>query len=784
MRITNSGPSTMLHRAISQLPRRGIAGPFYTALAAAASATALLMLPGGTAWAAAAAAPATDSDENIQEVIVTAERREERNVDVPVSTAVLTGQLLSVLGSSGQDIRQLAFAVPSLNIESSNGRTFPRFYIRGYGNTDFTTFASQPVGLYYDDIVQENPALKGFPIFDQQDIEVLRGPQGTLFGRNSPAGVVKIESVKPQLNNFGGYATISDGTYSTANFEGVINVPLGSQWAFRLSAQGQHRDNWVDAPYNLPGDQHLEGYDDWAVRFQTLYQPSDDFTALLNLHTRWLGGSARLFRANVMSEGSNALVPGFDPATIYTDGYNGQSFTSMGASLHLAWLTPAFLYQSITGYESIRHYNTIGDIDGGYGAGFFAGAGASSGPGFIPFPVETGGQTTNYQLTQEFRMVSRSTGNLQGQAGLFFFYEDVKGIGNDYVYNSLQLIDSTLSEQKNNAEAVFASLQYTWASVWNVRAGVRYTWDNKTFNVPSSSLAGLAVPQSDSASATKFNWDIAPSWQFNPNANLYFRVATGFRAPSFGAPTPGPPPLGIQVASSEDNISYELGIKAQTPDRRAYFAFDIYYYDVAHQQLTAVGGASNVVTLINAQDTIGKGAELEIQLRPLKNLNINFAGSYNYTRIEDPTLAVAPCFNWSFLGPGFPACTEQNPLNANGFALINGNPLPQAPKWVGDLSLRYGLPMGRGGELYALVDMSYRTDMNFFLDKELEFVGPPLFQGGLRIGYSWSNNKYEVAAFCRNCTDQIRNIGGINFENFTGFINDPRIVGGQLILRF
>ena len=135
-------------------------------------------------------------------MIVTAERREERLLEVPVSTAVLTGESLAVLGSSGQDIRQLAFAVPSLNIESSNGRTFPRFYIRGYGNTDFTTFASQPVGLYYDDIVQENPALKGFPVFDQQDVEVLRGPQGTLFGRNAPAGVVKIESAKPQIGQF------------------------------------------------------------------------------------------------------------------------------------------------------------------------------------------------------------------------------------------------------------------------------------------------------------------------------------------------------------------------------------------------------------------------------------------------------------------------------------------------------------------------------------------------------------------------------------------------------
>ncbi|HEX4648610.1 MAG TPA: TonB-dependent receptor plug domain-containing protein, partial [Steroidobacteraceae bacterium] len=293
----------MLRRAITRLLHRAgsrggfLAGSASAAAGATAALTALLLLP-LVARAADTPNAGGTGDQALQEVIVTAERREERLIDVPVSTAVLSGAPLEALGSSGQDIRQLAFAVPSLNIESSNGRTFPRFYIRGYGNTDFTSFASQPVGLYYDDIVQENPALKGFPVFDQADVEVLRGPQGTLFGRNSPAGVVKFESAKPVIGQFSGYASVSDGTYNTANIEGVANLPINDQMAFRLSTQGQHRDNWVDAPNNPSGDRHLEGYDDWAVRMQLLYKPSDSFSALFNVHGRALNGSARLFRAN------------------------------------------------------------------------------------------------------------------------------------------------------------------------------------------------------------------------------------------------------------------------------------------------------------------------------------------------------------------------------------------------------------------------------------------------------------------------------------------------------
>ena len=731
---------------------------------------------------AAAGAPAdTDEADTVTEVIVTATRREERLLDVPVSTSVLSGAPLEVIGTAGQDIRQLAFTVPSLNIESSNGRTFPRFYIRGYGNTDFNSFASQPVSLVYDDIVQENPALKGFPIFDQADVEVLRGPQGTLFGRNSPAGVVKLESAKPVLGEFSGSTSISDGTFNTADFDGVVNLPINDTLAFRASTQGQHRDNWVNAPYNPPGDQHLEGYDDWAARLQLLYKPSADFSALFNVHGRALDGSARLFRANMIQLGSNDIVAGFNPATIYTDGYNGQSYTSLGSNVHLTWNTPDFTYQSITGYESIRHYSTIGDIDGGYGPGVFSGSALPSGPGFIPFPVETGGGLkSHYQLTQEFRAVSHTEGPLQGQAGIFLFDENVEAIGNDYVYNTLQLTDTTLSRQKNDAEAIFGSLEYAFTTALKVRAGLRFTEDHKTFSVPYTDVAGgLPPPESASARASRLNWDFSPTYQLAPDVNLYARIATGFRAPSFGAPSAGPPALPVQVARSEDNISYETGIKAELFDRRATVAFDVYYFDVSHQQLTAVGGAANVTQLLNADHTIGKGAELDFEAHPLQSLLVNVSASYNYTRIEDQGLAVAPCFNW---GVGA-ACTPLNPLNSAGLAEINGNPLPQAARFTGDFSLRYGHPVGPG-ELYFYTDMSYRSAINFFLDEEKEFIGAPLFQGGLRMGYIWGQGKYEVAAFCRNCTNEIRVIGGINFDNATGMINDPRIIGGQASVKF
>ncbi|MEI8258318.1 MAG: TonB-dependent receptor plug domain-containing protein, partial [Deltaproteobacteria bacterium] len=421
MNRIQSRSSTALRQAIaSQLQpfsvRRGIA------IVAGVSAAAVLLSP---------VVQAAESEGTaLAEIIVTATRHEERLIDVPVSASVLAGETLAAIGSAGDDVRQLAFRVPSLNIESSNGRTFPRFYIRGYGNTDFTSFASQPVSLVYDDVVQENPALKGFPIFDQADVEVLRGPQGTLFGRNSPAGVVKLESAKPVLGQFSGSGSLSDGTYNTSVLEAVVNLPVSESVAMRFSTQGQHRDNWVDDPINHT---KLEGYDDWAARVQLLYKPSDTFSALFNVHGRALGGSARLFRANIIQLGTNSLVPGFDPAKFYADGYNGQSYSMAGGNVHLTWTLPTVTIQSITGYETILHYNTIGDIDGGYGAGnvfcnFDASCAATpSGPGFIPFPVETGGGIKHHrQITQEVRALWNLSAALTAQAGVFLFDEDVE----------------------------------------------------------------------------------------------------------------------------------------------------------------------------------------------------------------------------------------------------------------------------------------------------------------------------------------------------------------------
>jgi iron complex outermembrane receptor protein len=757
------------------MPTFGSPTPFLQhPLALAALASLALMSTG----ASAQTAPQAEVGK-LPEITVTAERRAENIRDVPSSVTALPGELLEVLNSSGQDIRLLSGRVPSLNIESSFGRAFPRFYIRGYGNTDFRLNASQPVSLVYDDVVHENPILKGFPAFDVERVEVLRGPQGSLFGRNTPAGVVKFDSVKPG-KKFEAYASLGVGDRSTTNLEGAVNLPLGGGLSARISLLDQRRDDWVKNTVASGLTQEFEGYRDSALRAQLQYDGGKDFNALVNVHARDMTGSARLFRANIIQKGSNDLVAGFDEEKISTDGKNEQEVKSTGASLRLrVGLGGGLTLHSITGWETVDAFSR-GDIDGGFGAAFLP----VSGPGVIPFASESAdGMPKHRQLSQELRLESAQRGPFSWQAGLYAFNEDykVESFSYDSIAGSKQDGYQRV-RQKNDALAAFGAVNFALTPDFKLRAGLRYTQDKKNFTVEAydnqgfvpcvllgkCTLAQLASQEPDgnlsaSPKDNKLSWDASATYALNKDTNVYARVATGFR----GSSVQGAGAFNAKsVAGAETNTSVEAGIKADLMNRRARLAFSVFSYSVKDLQLTAVGGAANANILLNAKKATGQGFELDLQAILTDNLLATLGVGYNDTQIKDQNLAVAVCA----------ACTVTDPKTAGGQALINGNPLPQAPKLTSNFTLKYTQPVG-SGEVYAYTDWVYRSKVNFFLYESTEFTGKALLEGGVRVGYTWGGGKYDVAGYVRNVTNQIRIVGGIDFNNLTGFINEPRSVG-------
>ncbi|MCE3262849.1 MAG: TonB-dependent receptor [Pseudoduganella sp.] len=703
-------------------------------------------------------------------VYVTAQRRAEPVQEVPFNVSIVRGEALDVLAASGRDLRYLASRVPSLHVESDFGRSFPRFYLRGLGNTDFDLNAAQPVSVVYDEVVQESPLLKSFPLFDIEQVEVLRGPQGSLFGRNAPGGVVKFESVRPSFQREG-FLNLGYGKDNLRNLDGAINVPLGAALALRVSLQSQLRDNRVFNDRPQAPTTAFEGYHDNAARVQLLYRPAPGFSALLNGHGRRMGGRATLFRANVLQKGSNALVPGFDYAQLPTDGMNHQFLNSRGASLRLRWQFDGLSLHAISAWERARFYSRA-DVDAGYGSLSHP----PMGPGRIPFPSETADALPAHkQLTQELRLESDPAQRWSWLAGVYGFSEKIRIDSFSFdTFNGNRQNAYAWQRQDSRSAAAFGALTWRAQPALLLRAGLRYTRDRKDFFATrpqpapgGQPIAGLAARPRDN----DLSWDLAATRALAPDSHLYARVATGYRAPSiqgrilFGN--------SISVARAERALSWEAGWKHDFAQRRQRVGLALFRYTVQDMQLTAGSGTVNQNRLVNAARVRGQGVEFEWLARPGSAWTASLGASYNATRIDDPGLFVLPCGN---------GCTVRDPRGtAANNVFVNGNPLPRSPRWIANATLRYSRPW-RSGELYAYTDWAYRGTYNFFLYEAQEYRARPLLDGGLRLGYR--DGRYELAAFVRNIGNKLLAVNAIDFNNFTAVVNEPRTYGVQLRLSY
>jgi iron complex outermembrane receptor protein len=748
--------------------RRGLFGVFVFAL--------ILIAFGGLAFAQEAPAEEQPGVEEetmevpvaLGEITVTAQKREEDIQDVPVSVSTLRSGDLEVITTGGADVRALSGRVPSLIMESSFGRAFPRFYIRGLGNTDFDLNASQPVSMVVDEIVLENPVVKGLPLFDLDRVEVLRGPQGTLFGRNTPAGIVKFESVKPS-QEFDAFVRASYGTYSTTDIQAAVGGSLGGGFSARFSGLYQSRSDWVNNNHD-PGED-LGGYTTAAYRLQLLWEPNDKFSGLFKVHGWEVSdGTARIFRANVFNAGSSNLVDGFEQDQVWLNGLNTQEITSRGGLLRLEYDFGSATLTSITGYESIRDMYSRGDIDGG----------TPDGPGFIPFQSESAGAMPSLdQWTQEIRIASNGGGAFNWLAGFFYFNEEV--LIDNFGYASVppdypQFVWAQQSQEATDY-ALFGALNWAVSDSWDLAGGLRYSSVEKDFwvDMPQELFPGqLDEPITRYLEDSFTSWDLSATFKASQDVNIYGRLSQGFRAPSVQGRISfcGVPAECVTTADTESNLSFEVGVKSILAQNKLRLNLTAYIFEMSDQQLTAVGGETNTATLLNADTTKGHGLEADIEWVPSGNFFLTFGASWNPTEIVDPGLTVNPC------GGG---CTVTDPV-IDGLAYINGNSLPHAPEYIFNGILNYQSdPVNKS--FFGTLDFTYQSEKHFFLYDSVEFVSNA-FELGLRLGYAWHNTQYEVSLFSRNITDAeiVRN--GIDFNNLTGMMNDPRIIGVEFVARF
>ena len=718
------------------------------------------------------------SAKSLEEHVVTAQRRAQDAIDVPISITTISSDDFRYYMDAGEDIRALSGKISSFYAESSNGRVAPRFYIRGLGNTDFDLAASQPVSVILDDVVLENVVLKSFPMFDIEQVEVLKGPQGSLFGRNTPAGIVKFQSVAPSAGTSGYFNVnlgLDDVQFTT--LEGAIG--FGSETvAVRFSGHLNDREDWITNTY-VPGNNPansdaiqsrpidnttgstLGKLDEMAARFQVLVTPNDRLRILGNIHARDYEGSLAEFRANIFVPGTNDLADHFSRDSVVHDAQsNGQAYKGFGASLKIDYtITQNLELFTLVSTESTEG-SSSGDIDGGavYSDG-------TSYPGTIPFPSATEDGLDNLnQTTAEVRLAYDNDQGLTWQGG-FYYFSSAFDINTDPGFAPPVEV-----QHKNNAFAVFGNVSYDVTDKISLSGGLRLTSDQKDLRVAANQL-GQRVNRS--LGAREESYDFAIQFLTTENSRIYIRLAKGFRAPTiqgrdiafFGEPSEADP---------EEIYSSELGYKFESLDRKFRMNLAAFAYTITDQQLSAIGGDGNNIILVNADEGFGRGFEAEFQISPISQLNISISYSLNNTEIQDDNLQVGVCSQ----------CTVLNPTTTVGtstVAHVNGNSFPNAPLHTLFASLEVNAPINSEVSFFARGDFSYQADYDFFLYQSEEFHVDNAQELGVRLGLTFGEEKGRVFLFGRNITDEINVKGGVDFNNNTAFVNEPRIwgVGGS-----
>lgn len=733
-------------------------------------------------------ATAAVSADAIPEVVVTAERRSENLRKVPVSVGVISGAGLRDFQAGGEDtLLSLSGRVPSLYVESTTARIFPRFYIRGLGNTDFYLGASQPVSIIQDEVVLEHVILKSNPTFDIGQVEVLRGPQGSLFGRNTTAGIIKFDTLKP-TQSFQGRASASYASFNTVSLDAGVGGPIvADKIAFRVSGLLQHRDNWIDNSYTGTSadvtrtnrKNALGGYNERDARLQLLFTPSDRLSFLASGHVRDYEGTSTVFYRQSIVKGDNLPRDGFDRGTVRLDEGDGnpQHYYTKGASLNAGLDLGGARLTAITAFETSHGYSR-GDTDGGAAADFPVN-GSPNG-----FGQSQGRLRKLEQVTEEVRLASTGSGPFKWQVGgIYFDSRDTTE------FDQRAFFLTTAAHNPNNfvvlhnvntSYGIFGQASYKVGQL-TLTAGARQTHDAKSTRLvtPTASIAGLVtyggrrfVKLTDS----KPSWDLSALYEVSPQISVYARAARGFRGPTIQGRS-AVFNSDFTTATSETNTSFEAGVKTSLFDNRLRFNATAFAYTVKNIQLN--GNDSNGTgVLFNADKAKAYGFEADAELRPLPGLTLTAGLSLLHSEIRDSRVYAQVCaLN------GIVVCTVLNPVKKignNTFAQIDGNVLPNAPAMNFDFTARYEAPVG-AGKAFIATDWNVQGKTSLVPYKTIEFTANGNVEGGAKVGYGW--NGYEVAAFVRNITNST-NLKGVIENYMAGVYNDPRVFGVSLAAKF
>jgi iron complex outermembrane receptor protein len=741
----------------------------------------LLVLVGG-ALEVALAQPSSATEQadrtadrpgTIEEILVTARRREERLQDTPISVVAFTGDTLSTKGID--NVATLGYFVPNLTFDQGTGNTGgssnAQVYIRGIGQQDYLFTSDPGVGIYIDEVYFPRSLGSMLDLVDLERVEVLRGPQGTLFGRNTIGGAIALVSTKPG-QEFGGKATLTVGDFHRADTQVSVNIPLvADTLAMRVSASSLNRDGYVTrlADGIKLGDINSDG-----ARVVLKWTPSENVSALLSAdYTRKREQSL----ADVMIAANDAAtyaslwnrlvgVPKYgigccqafltgNHRTTNATGKSQSDLNLWGVSANVEWRLPALVLKSITAYRT-------------QSAAFSNDADHSP----LEF-IQMNDRNNEHFVSQEFQIRRDAPQDrLDWVLGAFYMREkgtenfrSLIGVG---LYPVFPVLSGSLDRTRkmaidNKSTAVFGQADLKFTQKVTATAGVRYTRDSKTFDAEVfNNGAGIyTVPP---GTETADSWGAVSATaalqrKVFTDSMIYASGSRGFKSGGFNGKA-----KNVTEATSTFNPeyvwTYEVGYKGTLLDRRMTLNAAVFYSDYRDLQLFIVAPNFDILAT-NAGRSTMKGAEVDFNARIGDRLRLG--GGVGYIDAK---------------------YTELSP-QVSGLTL--GTRMPKTPKWTGNVSVDYAVPVGHAGTVTIGADYTFKSSF-FHVPSTLSIMKQDTY--GLlsaRLMFAAESGRWEVALLGTNLTDKEYTTNALESIGFIGTADAtfgrPRELAARLLYR-
>ena len=726
---------------------------------------------GAVAAAIAGASGASFSQETaaLEEVVITAEKRATTIQDTPISIAAYSGEDLDRAGITSTD--GLTNLTPGLVVQKE---VIGKVVIRGVGTENFSVGSDPGVAIHQDGVYVARSSVAIFDFFDTERVEVLRGPQGTLYGRNATGGVVNIISRKPS-EEFGGYAKVDLGNYAKKRVEAVLNAPVSDSSAFRLSALWAERDGYTENKFTNAkqlGIDQLDNQELWAARAQLSFAPSETFEGLLQIDASRDDSNPTAFKYFTHASGDpniywtlptdkrltslREVSQGYEKNIIKSNRRvpsTGRAHTD-AANLKLTWNLGDVQLMSQTAYRETV-YSWLNDGDG-----------------TDVFFVTYFQDDDSKQTTQELQLTNTDDSALKWILGAFYLKEESKTFSG-LAFTGLSLggpgsPEGILIDGASNTESysAFGQGTYSFNDRFRMTAGVRYTRDKKDGDM-FYNLAGLIfLPQflgfpaglswadvlNDSWSAVTPK--VGVDFDFTDDVMGYVSATRGFKSGGFNL-------IGRQGPYDPEFLwSYEAGLKTRFADGRVIANFGAFQYNYKDMQVGKITNASDVLTNAGEATLRGFEAELRAALGNGFELNAGVAfldAKFDEFLTEDPAVTPLPAGGGAStsLGPYAGGCERRTgPFTAGSQAVsLAGCDLRRAPPFTGNIGLSYVTNLN-GGELSFRGDYAYK-DKQYFT----QFNRDAVAQNGygllsLRAGWRSDDDRWGVTAYVDNATDK------------------------------